>query len=201
MTRFTAALAFLAWALPQAVPAQGDAAAGQAKAALCAACHGGDGNSELAVNPKLAGQNENYLLKQMRDYRSGERPDPAMAAMVLNLSEQDMRDIAAWYASRPVRLEGADPERARLGERLYRGGLETPPVAACSACHAPDGRGNAPAGFPALGGQHPEYTLLQLKAFRSGARANDAGGMMRRVVERLTDRELEALAGYVSGLH
>jgi cytochrome c553 len=121
--------------------------------------------------------------------------------MVASLSDQDIADIAAWYASQEVTLEGADPAMLELGEQIYRAGNAEIGVAACSACHAPDGSGNAPAGFPSLSGQHPEYTLLQLEAFRAGERANDSNSMMRGVVERLTDAELEALASYVSGLN
>ncbi|MCY4270427.1 MAG: c-type cytochrome, partial [Gammaproteobacteria bacterium] len=185
---------------PQA-PAQGDAAAGEAKSALCATCHGPDGNSELAINPKIAGQNARYLIKQMRDFQSGARPGPIMAAMVINLSEEDIADLAAYYAAQTPTLLGADPESVALAESLYRAGNRELEVAACSACHSPTGDGNIPAGFPALGGQHPEYTLQQLKDFRSGARANDPAGMMRIVAERLTDPELEALANYLAGLH
>ena len=181
--------------------AQGDAAAGQAKSALCATCHGADGNSALAVNPKLAGQNASYLMKQLMDYKSGARVNPTMSAMVASLTDQDIADIAAWYSSQEPTLQGADPALLELGESIYRGGNRELSVAACSACHSPTGKGNAPAGFPSLSGQHPEYTLLQLKAFRSGERANDESAMMRSIVERLTDAELEALASYVSGLH
>lgn len=187
--------------LPNLVLAQGDAAAGQAKSALCATCHGADGNSQLAINPKLAGQNASYMVKQLQDFKSGARAGATMAAMVLSLSDQDMEDIAAWYASQEPTLLGADPESIELAESLYRAGNSDIAVAACSACHSPTGQGNAPAGFPALSGQHPEYTLQQLKDFRSGARANDGSAMMRTVVERLTDTELEALASYVSGLN
>ncbi|MEX0965070.1 MAG: c-type cytochrome [Pseudohongiellaceae bacterium] len=187
--------------LPNLVLAQGDAAAGQTKSALCATCHGADGNSQLAINPKLAGQNASYMVKQLQDFKSGARAGVTMAAMVLSLSEQDMEDIAAWYASQEPTLLGADPEAIELAERLYRAGNSEISVAACSACHSPTGQGNAPAGFPALSGQHPEYTLQQLKDFRSGVRANDGSAMMRTVVERLTDKELEALASYVSGLN
>ncbi len=187
--------------VPGILMAQGDPAAGQAKAALCATCHGNDGNSDLAINPKLAGQNAKYLVKQLMDFKSGARPGPTMSAMVLSLSDQDMEDIAAWYASQQVRIMGADPEAVELGESLYRGGNKNLSVAACSACHAPDGSGNAPAGFPSLSGQHPEYTLQQLRDFRAGVRDNDPSGMMRQTVERLTDSELEALASYVSGLN
>ena len=187
--------------IPNLVLAQGDAAAGQTKSALCATCHGADGNSPLAINPKLAGQNASYMVKQLQDFKSGARPGVTMAAMVLSLSDQDMEDIAAWYASQEPTLLGADPETVELAEKLYRAGNSDIAVAACSACHSPTGQGNAPAGFPALSGQHPEYTLQQLKDFRSGVRANDNSAMMRTVVERLTDKELEALASYVSGLN
>ena len=192
---------FIGNASVQLALAQGDASAGRSKAAICATCHGAEGNSELSMNPKLAGQNATYITKQLMDYKSGVRSNQTMSAMVLNLSEQDMLDISAWYSSQQVTLQGADPKFVELGESLYRAGNKELAVAACSACHSPTGRGNAPAGFPSLGGQHAEYTLQQLKDFRAGVRQNDESSMMRIVVERLTDRELEALASYVSGLH
>lgn len=187
--------------VPQLLLAQGDPEAGANKVAVCATCHGPDGNSPMAMNPKLAGQNASYLVKQLQDYQSGARQNATMTAMVGNLSEQDILDIAAFYASQEVTLEGADPELIELGQSLYRAGNKELGVAACSACHAPNGGGNAPAGFPSLSGQHAEYTLQQLELFRSGERTNDMSGMMRTTVERLTDQELEALASYVSGLH
>lgn len=187
--------------IPNLLLAQGDAAAGQAKSALCGSCHGVDGNSPLAMNPKLAGQSTRYMVKQLQDFKSGARAGATMAAMVLSLSDQDMEDIAAWYSSQQPTIQGADPESVELAERLYRAGNSDVSVAACSACHSPTGKGNAPAGFPSLSGQHAEYTLQQLKDFRSGARENDGSAMMRTVVERLTDKELEALASYVSGLN
>ncbi len=193
--------ALLAGFIPTLVLADGDAAAGQAKSALCGSCHGTDGNSPLAMNPKLAGQNASYIVKQLKDFKSGDRPGQTMSAMVLALSEQDMEDIAAWYASQEVTVGGADPATLELAESLYRAGNSDLSIVACSACHSPTGQGNAPAGFPALSGQHAEYTLQQLKDFRSGTRANDTSSMMRTVVERLTDKELEALASYVSGLN
>ena len=192
---------FLSSIAPQLLFAQGDAAAGQAKSALCATCHGADGNSQLSINPKLAGQNASYLVKQLKDYKSGARVNPTMTAMVAALTDQDVLDIAAWYSSQQVSLLGADPETLELGETLYRAGIKDLSVAACSACHSPTGNGNGPAGFPSLSGQHSEYTLLQLKAFRAGERQNDSSAMMRSVVERLTDKEFEALASYVSGLN
>lgn len=182
-------------------PAQGDAAAGEAKSALCATCHGPDGNSELVINPKIAGQNARYMIKQLQDFKSGARPGPIMTAMVINLSDEDIEDLAAYYAAQTPTLLGADPDSVELAESLYRSGNSELQVTACSACHSPTGTGNAPAGFPALGGQHPEYTLQQLKDFRAGVRANDSDGMMRLVTERLTDPELEALASYLAGLH
>ena len=187
--------------IPNLLLAQGDAAAGQAKSALCGSCHGADGNSPLAMNPKLAGQSARYMVKQLQDFKSGARAGAIMASMVLSLSDQDMEDIAAWYSSQQPTIQGADPEKIELAERLYRAGNSEIAVAACSACHSPTGKGNAPAGFPSLSGQHAEYTLQQLKDFRSGVRQNDGGEMMRTVVERLTDKELEALASYVSGLN
>ncbi len=197
---------FLLFAMAAAIAAslafaQGDAAAGEAKSALCATCHGPDGNSELAINPKIAGQNARYIIKQLQDFKSGARPGPIMTAMVINLSDEDIADLAAYYAAQAPTLLGADPESVELAESLYRAGNQELQVAACSACHSPTGTGNAPAGFPSLGGQHPEYSLQQLKDFRSGARANDPGGMMRVVTERLTDPELEALASFLAGLH
>jgi cytochrome c553 len=185
----------------QTASAQGDAAAGEAKVALCATCHGAGGNSQIPENPKLAGQNAKYIIKQLEDYKSGARQNITMTAMVGTLSDQDMQDIAAYYASQQVELSGAEPESIALGETLYRAGNKEITVAACTACHAPTGKGNGPAGFPSLSGQHSAYTLAQLKAFRSGERENDMNGMMRTVVERLTDKELESLANYVSGLN
>ena len=191
----------LATVAPVFAAAQGDAAAGQAKAALCGSCHGVDGNSALAMNPKLAGQGAGYLYKQLVEFKSGARENATMAAMVMNLSDQDMLDLAAFYASQQVTIGGADPAKIELGESLYRAGNKELGVAACASCHSSDGTGNAPAKFPPVGGQHAEYTLSQLKAFRSGMRNNDMGAMMRSTVERLTDTELDALASYLEGLN
>ena len=191
----------LATVAPVFAAAQGDVAAGQAKAALCGSCHGVDGNSALAMNPKLAGQGAGYLYKQLVEFKSGARENATMAAMVMNLSDQDMLDLAAFYASQQVTIGGADPAKIELGESLYRAGNKELGVAACASCHSSDGTGNAPAKFPAVGGQHAEYTLSQLKAFRSGMRNNDMGAMMRSTVERLTDTELDALASYLEGLN
>ena len=185
----------------QVATAQGDAAAGEGKVALCATCHGAAGVSQIPANPNLAGQNAGYLAKQLEDYKSGARSDLTMTAMVATLSDQDILDIAAYYASQGVEVTGAEAESLDLGETLYRAGNKDIASSACSACHSPTGQGNAPAGFPSVSGQHAAYTLKQLKDFRAGTRANDLNGMMRTTVERLTDTELEALANYLAGLN
>ncbi len=182
--------------------AQGDAAAGEGKVAVCAACHGANGNSQLGSNPKLAGQGERYTLKQLRDIKSGIRVVPLMTGLLDNMDDQDLMDIAAFYATQEITLQGADPELVPLGEQIYRSGISDLGVAACSACHSPTGSGVAQAGFPALGGQHAEYIAKQMRDFRSGARDNDGDAAPMRIVsERLTDAEIEALASYVSGLN
>ncbi|MDT8427981.1 MAG: c-type cytochrome [Pseudomonadales bacterium] len=189
-------------ALSSAVYAAGDAAAGERKVAVCAACHGSDGNSQTALYPKLAGQNEAYTFKQLQDIQSGARSVALMTGLLNSMSEQDLQDIAAFYASQEITLEGADPELVDTGASIYRAGIKDLGVAACTACHSPTGKGNAPAGFPAIGGQHADYLITQLKAFRSGERSNDGDTMpMRIVTERLTDKEIEALASFMSGLH
>lgn len=181
---------------------QGNASAGESKAAICGSCHGVDGNSSIPANPKLAGQNTDYLVKQMQDIKSGAREVMMMTGILNNVSDQDMADIAAYYESQEPSVGAADAELVELGESIYRTGISSLSVAACTACHSPTGAGNPQAGFPALSGQQAEYTATQLKAFRSGERTNDGNTMpMRIVTERLTDKEIEALASYISGLH
>lgn len=178
-----------------------DAAAGEQKAAVCAACHGADGNSSAPENPKLAGQNANYLIKQMLDIKEGRRDVPLMTGMLDGMDEDDIADIAAFYSQQEVTMGAADPDLVETGRRIYRSGIAELGVAACSACHSPTGKGNPQAGFPALGGQHAAYIETQMQAFRSGERDNDGrSAMMRTVSERLTDAEIEALASYISGL-
>lgn len=192
---FSAALA----ALP--VSAAGDAVAGAAKAAACASCHGADGNSANPDWPKLAGQHDKYLVKQLANFKAGDRKNAMMAPMAAGLSEQDMADIAAFFSSQTLSGGKADPALVNAGEKLYRGGNATTGVAACMACHAPNGMGNPQANFPRLSGQHAAYMVLQLKAFRSGERANDAGKMMQNIAARMTDAEMQAVASYIEGLH
>jgi cytochrome c553 len=182
--------------------AAGDAGAGKAKAALCSGCHGADGNSTIPAFPKLAGQNTRYLVKQMQDVKEGRRSVAAMTGMLDGMSNKDMEDIAAYFSSQNSSIGKAKAELVSLGEKLYRSGNKETGVAACTACHSPTGSGNAPAGYPALSGQHAEYTAAQLKAFRSGERNNDGDSkIMRTNAFRLNDNEIEALASYISGLH
>lgn len=185
-----------------AAAAEGDPAAGEQQVAVCATCHGQAGDSEMPANPKLAGQNAAYTFKQLMDIKEGNREVPQMSGMLANLDEQDLRDIAAYYAEQEASLEAADPELVELGEQIYRTGISELEVSACSACHSPTGKGVAQAGFPALSGQHPEYVAAQMRAFQSGDRTNDGtGNPMQVVAERMTDQEIEAVASYVSGLH
>ncbi|AQA17291.1 cytochrome c4 [Halioglobus japonicus] len=184
----------------------GDAAAGKDMTTMCAACHGADGNSAAATFPKLAGLGEKYLLKQLKDIRDGARPIPTMVGQVDDKSDQELADIAAFYASQPRSGGQADPELIALGAKVYRSGVAERNVAACTACHSPNGNGNAPAGFPALAGQHADYIAAQLKAYRLGyeddsGRTNDGETkIMRTTAFGLSDKEIEAVSSYISGL-
>lgn len=184
-----------------AVFAAGDAAAGKAKSAACAACHNPDGNSTNPEWPKLAGQHAGYLEKQLRDFKSGARTNQIMLGMVAPLSEQDMADLAAYYASMPRTGGFASEARLPIGEKIYRGGNAESKVPACMACHGPAGAGNPLANIPSLSGQHAKYTATQLNAFRDGARSNDDKSMMRDAARWMTKDEIEAVAEYISGLH
>lgn len=182
--------------------AEGDAEAGKSKAAVCAGCHGADGNSAVASFPKLAGQNVKYLVKQMKDIKAGDRSAPAMTGLLDGSSEQDMEDIAAYFASQFPSVGAANKDLVELGEKIYRAGNKDSGVSACTACHSPTGKGNSMAGFPALSGQHADYIAAQLRAFREGERTNDGDAkMMRSVAFRLTNKEIDAVASYISGLH
>lgn len=180
--------------------AAGDATAGKAKSATCAACHGPDGNSTIAQYPKLSGQSADYLVKQLQEFKSGARANPIMLGMVAPLSAQDMEDLAAYFASQPVTRAAADPALAPQGEALFRGGNLSSGIAACSACHGANGAGNPAAKFPALAAQHAEYLEVQLKAFRAMERSNDAGQMMRAIAAKMSDPEIKAVASYIQGL-
>lgn len=211
MTRAFALLAALTvFGLPCLARAQAaarpDAAKGQQIASqVCAACHAADGNSPAPANPKIAGQFADYLLKQLVNFKpqankKAERENPIMAGMVANLSDEDLRNVAAHYASQKLRPEGAkDKDLAARGQRLYRGGNATTGVAACAGCHGPGGAG-IPGLYPRISGQFASYLEAQLAAFKSGARANDPNGMMRALASRLSEAEIKAVAEYASGL-
>lgn len=178
----------------------GDATQGKEKAATCAGCHGANGNSMNPEWPKLAEQHAGYLVKQLKEFKSGERTNATMSPMAAPLSEQDMQDLAAYYTAQQLDHGKADPQLVELGEQIYRAGNKTSGVSACMACHGPAGTGNPAANFPALAGQHATYTEIQLKAFRSGERANDYGAMMRNIASKMTDEEIKAVASYIQGL-
>lgn len=193
--------AMLLGALGTAQAATGDAAAGHAKSAVCAACHSADGNSVVPTFPRLAGQGDAYIVKQLMDFKSGARVNPTMSPMAKPLSDQDVLNLAAYFSSQKAGVDAADAKKAALGEKIYRGGDKERKVAACMACHGPDGAGNEPARFPKIGGQHAAYVEAQLKAFRDGSRSNDPNKMMRDIAGNMTDAEIASVADYVSGLH
>ncbi len=183
----------------------GDPAAGKAKSATCVACHGADGNSSNPEWPKLAGQGEAYLLKQLMNFKAdpdspNHRSNASMNGMVMPLSEQDMADLAAYYASQKPSKGTAAADKVELGRMIYKGGNNSSGVAACAACHGPNGNGNPKAKFPSLAGQHAQYTVLQLEAFSAGERANDPAQMMRNIAAKMSKEEMQAVAEYVAGL-
>lgn len=178
--------------------AAGNAAAGQAKSATCAACHGADGNSVSPQFPKLAGQNADYIVRELQRFKSGDRKNAIMQPMAAPLSTQDMEDLAAWFSSQTVKPGEADPSLVKAGEAVYRGGDAASGVPACLACHGPDGAGNGPMLIPALSGQHAEYVVSQLQAFANGSRKST---MMGTIAARLTPAQMQAVASYIQGLH
>lgn len=180
---------------------EGDPAVGREAAQVCAACHGANGISAVPMFPNLAGQQASYLAKQITDIRDGVRAVPQMAGIVANLSDQDITDLAAYYAELDPNLGQADPALAEQGRKLYRAGDLAKGVPACTACHTPTGQGIGTAKFPALSGQHPEYTASTLQDFASGARSNDPSAIMRDIASKMSDEEMQAVANYVYGLH
>lgn len=180
---------------------QGDPAAGKAKSGTCAGCHGADGNGGADPSwPKLAGQIPEYLVKQLADFKSGKRSDPLMSGLAMPLSEKDMKDLAAYYASQKIKPgAAANKELAEKGERIYRGGNAKTGVSACMSCHGPSGHGIPPR-FPRVTGQTPAYTEKQLLAFKSSKRAND-DEMMTRIAFRMSEAEIKAVSEYMAGLH
>ena len=182
----------------------GDPAAGQEKAAVCAACHGMDGNSQVTIWPKIAGQHADYIARQTRMVRDGQRNVPTMMPMVMNLSDQDIADIAAWYAQQTVQSGVADEELVELGSTLYHGGNHETGLPACMACHGPSGYGVPMTGYPKLTGQHADYTADRLRRYRAGETNGEDDPNSRMMVEiasSLSDDEIEALSSYIEGLH
>jgi cytochrome c553 len=198
-------------AAPAAAPASvaeaavkpGDAAAGQAKAAVCGACHGMDGNSADAQYPKLAGQSEQYIVRQLTDFKSGQRQNPIMLGMATPLSVQDMHDLGAYFASQSSRPGVADQALVEQGETLFRQGDSTRGIPACMACHSIDGRGNPGAMYPQLAGQHAQYVEATLKAWHDGASwgTDTRSQIMPTIAAKLDARDIAALASYIEGLH
>lgn len=195
-----------------ALAATGDTTNGKSLAEICAACHGPLGNSADPNTPNLAGQGAAYLRKQLKDIRDNRRPVPLMAGQLNGMNDQDLADMAAWYASLNPQITGARPiandnygmdaqAMLALGQRVYSAGVPERGIPACAACHSPTGLGNHPAAWPRLGGQHATYTANQLRAFRNWERKNDGDGLiMRAAVENLRDLEIEAVSNYIAGL-
>jgi len=185
----------------QAQAVAGDAAAGETKAAMCAGCHMADGNSVVDTFPKLAGQNEGYIVKQLSDFKAGKRTNDTMGPMAMAVADEDMADIGAYFAKQK-RSAGtvADESKVALGKAIYRGGNTATGIPACMGCHMPDGKGNPPAKFPSLESQHVNYLIAQLKAFRDGSRSNDPNAMMRNVAAHMSDAEIEAVSNYIASL-
>jgi cytochrome c553 len=198
----TLATAFVLSLLSFGASAEGNATAGQTKAATCVACHGVDGNSVNPEWPSLAGQHSQYIVKQLKAFKSGSRTNALMAPMAMGLSDQDMEDVAAYFSSQTARGLEADKSKVAAGQKLYRGGNATTKVAACIACHGPNGGGNPTAGYPSIRGQHSVYVAAQLNAYKAGTRTTDAvnNKMMHDVSVKLSAEEIAAVASYVQGL-
>jgi cytochrome c553 len=188
---------------PAAEAQQGSVEAGQALSGTCAACHGLDGNSVTAEWPSLAGQHPSYIVRQLQAFQTGLRHEVTMTPFALQLSEQDMHDLAAFYSAQTPTPKGADPALVETGERIYRGGVPDRGVAACIACHGPNGQGNPMSAYPAVAGQHAAYSLRTLRDYASGERRSDAAvqQMMRDIAGALREDEMRALASYMQGLH
>ncbi len=205
-------LGLVSWCAPvlisnvQAAPAKAEVKAEAASPekivnTVCAACHGVDGNSAIAMYPKLAGQHPEYLQKQLANFKSGERQNAIMSGMAAALSDADMAALAAYFSSQQARAGAATSNgKGSLGEKIYKGGIAANGVPACASCHGANGAG-IPSQFPRMGGQHAEYTVTQLKAFRAGERHNDNAKVMRMIAKKLTDEEMAAVADYIQGLH
>jgi len=179
----------------------GDAEQGKKIAGVCAACHGPDGNSAAPSYPKIAGLGEKYILKQLKEFKSGARDNAIMKGQVAALSDEQMADLAAYFAGSKRTVGYAKADQVALGEKIYRAGNIATGVPACLACHGPNGAGMEAAGFPALGGQHADYIKSQLVSFQEDKRNNDASSVMRDIAGRMSNKEVAAVAAYIQGLH
>jgi cytochrome c553 len=181
--------------------AAGNADEGKKQSAICAGCHGADGNSPInPLWPKIAGQHPGYIEKQIKDFKAGDRSDPTMTPMAMPLTDQQIADLAAYFSSQPKQIGKAAADKVADGEAIYRAGNAETGVVACMACHGPAGSGNPLANFPAIAGQHAAYVEKALKDFRDGNRTNDTSKMMQGVVARMTNDEMAAVAQYIQGL-
>ncbi len=203
---FRTVASIFAIALTMPVYAAGNVDAGRSKAQVCAGCHGVDGNATIPNYPSLAGQHAGYLVNQLKNFKSERRVNAIMKGQVANLSDQDMQDIAAYYASQKIRTGAAtDESKRQFGERIYRGGNESKGLAACMACHSPNGTGNLPANYPVLSGQNEGYVVQTLKDYREGKvrgadDRDESARTMRTIAKKMSDAEIEAVAHYISGL-
>lgn len=181
----------------------GDPEAGEANAAVCASCHGAGGAEPImGVYPKLSGIGETYLYRQLMAIRDGDRPIPEMTGLLDNMSDDDLLDLAAYYDQQSMPIGQADPDLVDQGQALYRGGNLASGIAACAACHSPQGKGNEPAGYPRLSGQSADYLAKSLQDYRKGDRAGGVNAqIMIDIASRLSDAEIEAVSSYISGLH
>ena len=192
-------VAVLGWT--GSVNAAGTVEAGQAKSATCMACHGMDGNSANPEWPSLAGQHSSYILKQLKHFKAGERQNLLMSPMAMILADQDLEDLAAFYAAQTPRPAGeTEPSKLQRGQAIYRAGIASKGVPSCAGCHGPNGRGIPGAAFPMIGGQHAVYAAVQLRGYKSGDRATDPNSMMRTIASRLTDEDIDAVASYLQGM-
>ena len=207
MNKFTLALCIfslgssVAYAAGADLP--GDAAVGQAKSATCAACHGPDGNGgPNPLWPKLAGQHTSYIVQQLKNFQAGARQDPTMAPMAALLSEPDMYNLGAYFESQPLQIGEASPALLKQGQQIYRGGNKETEMAACIACHGPQGRGNPAAKYPTINGQSAQYIVKQLQDYKSGVRKPEGNAqMMRDIAKKMSEVEMKAVADYMQGLY
>jgi len=181
------------------IQAAADAVAGKNKSAVCATCHGADGNSINPVWPSLAGQSQGYLAKQLKNFRDGIRKNMTMSPMAAALTDQDIADLAAYYTSLNAKAGTTKEKYVELGSKIYAGGVTG--VLACTACHGPNGDGLDAAGFPKISGQKVQYLIKQLNDFKSGSRTSAANSMMNDIAAKMNDEQIEAVANYLAGLH